>query len=67
MLHRPDGESVEPIVVVGWINSRRIEVQIVTVRLRVKRRRPVVPVRASVVEPRTVTVARGREEYTTQI
>ena len=60
-LHCPDGEPVEPIVVVGWIDSCRIEVQVVTVRLRVERRTPVVPVRASVVEPRTVTVARGRE------
>lgn len=62
VLHRPDREAVEPIVVVGWIDSRRIEVQVVTVRLRVERRTPVVPVRASVVEPRTATVARGREE-----
>ena len=62
VLHRPDREAVEPIVVVGWINSRRIEVQIVTVRLRVERRRPVVPVRASVVETRPVAVARGGEE-----
>ena len=62
VLHRPDRESVEPIVVVGWIDSRRIEVQIVAVRLRVERRAPVVPVRASVVEPRTVAVARGGED-----
>ena len=32
VLHRPDGKSVEPIVVVGWIDSSRIEVQVVTVR-----------------------------------
>ena len=62
VLHRPDREPVEPIVVVGWIDCRRIEVQVLTVRLRVERRTPVVPVRASVVEPRTVTVARGGEE-----
>ena len=62
VLHRPDREAVEPIVVVGWIDSRRIEVQIVAVRLRVERRAPVGPVRASVVEPRTVAVARGGED-----
>ena len=67
VLHRPDREAVEPIVVVGWIDSRRIEVQVVAVRLRVERRAPVVPVRASVVEPRTVAVARGGEEHMSSI
>ena len=62
VLHRPDTEAVEPIVVVGRINASRIEVQVVPVSLRVKRCTPVVPVRASVVKGRTVAVARGREE-----
>ena len=62
MLHRPDRKSVEPIVVVGWIDTFRIEVQVVTVRLRVERCTPVVPVGASVVERSPVAVARGGEE-----
>ena len=62
MLHRPDREPVEPIVVVGWIDPSTIEVQIVAVRLRVERRAPVVAVGASVVQARTVAVARGGED-----
>ena len=62
MLHRPDREPVEPIVVVGWIDPSTIEVQVVAVRLRVERRAPVVAVGASVVQARTVAVARGGED-----
>jgi hypothetical protein len=62
VLNSPNRESVEAIVVVRWIDSFRIEVQVVTVGLRVERRAPVVAVRTSVVQARAVPVASGREE-----
>ena len=61
MLHRPDTKAVEAIVVVGGIDSSAIEVQVVSVRLRVERRTPVVAVGAPVVETRPVAVARRGE------
>ena len=65
MLDSPNREAVEPIVVVGWIDSSRIEVQIVTVGLRVERRAPEAAVRTSAVQARAVPEARGREENAT--
>lgn len=62
MLNRADRKAVPAIVVVLRIHVRGIEVQVVGVRGRVERRGPVVPVRASVVERRTVVVASGGEE-----
>ena len=62
VLNRPNREAVEPIVVVRGIDVRTIEVQVVAVSRRVQRGRPVVAVRASVVQTRPVPVARGGEE-----
>ena len=66
VLDSPNREAVEPVVVVRGIDATRIEVQVVAVSRRVQRRRPVVAVRAVVVETRTVPVARGREEEPTK-
>ena len=66
VLDSPNREAVEPVVVVRGIDTTRIEVQVVAVSRRVQRRRPVVAVRAVVVETRTVPVARGREEEPTK-
>ena len=49
MLHRPDGEAVVPIVVVLWVDSSTVEVQVPSVTRRVESARPVVAVRATVV------------------
>lgn len=59
VLNGPNGEPVEAIVVVRRINPIRIEVQVVTVGRGVKRRAPVVAVRAVVVETSPVPVASG--------
>jgi hypothetical protein len=66
VLDSPNREAVEPVVVVRGIDTTRIEVQVVAVSRRVQRRRPVVAVRAAVVETRTVPVARGGEEKPTK-
>ena len=66
MLNRADRKAVPAIVVVLGIHFRSIEVQVVGVRLRVETGRPVVAVRASVVERRTVVVASGRESCRNQ-
>ena len=66
MLDSPNREAVEPVVVVRGIDTTRIEVQVVAVGRRVQRGRPVVAVRASVVETRPVPVARGGEEMRQQ-
>ena len=57
MLHSPASEAVEPIVVVLWVYSARVEVQVPAVRLRVETARPVVAVRTTVVPRLAVTVA----------
>lgn len=62
MLNRANRKAVPAIVVVLRIHRARIEVQVVGVRGRVVTGRPVVPVRASVVESSAVVVAGGREE-----
>ena len=62
VLDSPNREAVEPVVVVRGIDTTRIEVQVVAVGRRVQRGRPVVAVRASIVETRPVPVARGWEE-----
>ncbi len=62
MLNRPDRKAVPAIVVVLRIDIRGIEVQVVGIGSRVEPRRPVVPVRATVVERRTIVVAGSREE-----
>ena len=67
MLDCPNRKSVETVVVVGWIDTCGIEVQVVPVRLGVERRTPVVAVRATVVERRTVAVAIGGEEESPEL
>ena len=62
LLDSPNREAVEAIVVARWIDSFRIEVQVVTVGLRVERRAPVVAARTSAAQARAVPVASGREE-----
>ena len=62
MLHRPDRETVVPIVVVLRIDSATVEVQVPSVTGTVPRRRPIVAVRAAIVAGRAIAVARAREE-----
>jgi len=62
VLNRPDRKAVPAIVVVLRIDIRGIEVQVVGIGSRVEPRRPVVPVRATVVERRTIVVPGSREE-----
>ena len=66
LLNSPNGKTVEAIVVVRGIDTTRIEVQVVAVGSRVQRGRPVVAVRASVVQARPVPVAGGGEEVRQQ-
>ena len=66
VLDSPNREAVEPVVVVRGIDIRTIEVQVVAVSSRVQRGRPVVAVRASVVQARPVPVAGGGEEVRQQ-
>lgn len=54
VLEATHGEPVRPIIVIRRVNSRGIEVQIVTVHSR-RRRRPIVAVRPLIVH-RTVRV-----------
>ena len=62
MLNRPDRKAESAFVVVLRIDIRGIEVQVVGIGSRVEPRRPVVPVRATVVERRTIVVPGSREE-----
>ena len=62
MLHRPDSETVVPIVVVLRIDSATVEVQVPSVAGTVPRRAPVVAVRAAIVAGRAIAVAGAREE-----
>ena len=64
MLHRPDGKTVVPIVVVLWIDSSTVEVQVPRVAGRVERGRPVVAIGSAVVPRRPIAVAGSREELT---
>ena len=57
MLHRPDCKPVVPIVVVLWIDSTTVEVQVPSVTRVVNSRRPVVPVRATVIARSAIAVA----------
>ena len=56
------GEPVPPIVVVGGIDVRRIEVEVTSVRTTVGSSGPVVAVRPSIVERGTVVVATTQEQ-----
>ena len=62
MLNRANRATVTPVVVVLRVHVRTIEVQVVGVRGRVVGTRPIVAVRAAIVERRTIVVAgRGHE------
>ena len=61
MLNRPHREAVEPSVVVLRIDAATVEVQVPTLRSGIKRRRPVVTVRAAVVPRSPIAVAGTRE------
>ena len=67
MLNRANRKAVPAIVVVLRIDFRRIEVQVVGVRGGVVRRGPVVTVRATVVERRTIVVAGGGEDPVSKV
>ena len=56
MLHRPDGHSVIPGVVVH-VRVRRVEVQVVSIRGIIERSGPVVAVRAESIQRSTIVVA----------
>ena len=62
MLHRPQSETVVPIVVVLRIDTATVEVQVPSVTGAVPRRRPVVAVRPSIVPRAAIAVARAGEE-----
>ena len=62
MLHRPDRETVVPIVVVLGIDSSRIEVQVPSVTGTIPCRRPVVAVRTAIVAGSPIAVAGAGEE-----
>ena len=57
-----DTKSVVLIVVVGRVQVRRVEVQVVRVVVAVRRPTPIVAVRATIVPRSTITVARARKE-----
>ena len=61
---RTHPKPVRPIVVVQRVHVRRVEVQVATVVLVVRNRRPTVAVAANVVRPAIgiVAIARRREE-----
>ena len=63
VLNSPNRVTVVPIVVVLRIHRRTIEVQVVRVGGGDPRRRPVVAVRAAIVQRRAVAVASRREEH----
>ena len=58
VLHRPDGHSVIPGVVVH-VRVRRVEVQVVSIRGIIERSGPVVAVRAKILKRSTIVVACG--------
>ena len=58
MLHRPDGHSVIPGVVVH-VRVRRVEVQVVSIRGIIERSGPVVAVRAKILKRSTIIHACG--------
>ena len=62
MLNRATSEAVEPIVVVLWVDTTTVEVQVPTIRCGVERSRPVVAVRTTIVPRRAIAVARARKE-----
>ena len=62
MLHRPDCETVVPMVGVLRIDSSTVEVQVPSVTGTVPCRRPVVAVRAAIVPRLTIAVAGAREK-----
>lgn len=62
MLHRPDRETVVPIVVVLRVYPSTVEVQVPSVAGTVPRRRPVVPVRTAIVAGSPIAVAGAGEE-----
>ena len=63
MLNRPHSKTIAPVVVVGGINVRAIEVQVVGISSRVERCTPVVAVRAAVFKRRTIVATAGGEEH----
>ena len=52
MLNSPHRKTIAPVVIVLRIDIGRIEVQVVGIRSRVERGRPIVAVRPTVVERR---------------
>lgn len=62
MLNSPHRKTIAPVVIVLRIDIGRIEVQVVGIRSRVERGRPIVAVRPTVVERRIIVVARRGEE-----
>ena len=56
-----DTKSVVLIVVVGRVQVRRVEVQVVRVVVAVRRPTPIVAVRATIVRRRTIEVAGVKE------
>ena len=63
--YAPHAKTVVPIVVVGRVDIRRIEVQVVGVvgiAIGVRTRRPIVPVVSTVVQLTRVHVARWNKE-----
>ena len=62
MLHRPDRETVVPIVVVLGIDSSTVEVQVPSVTGTIPCRRPVVAVRTAIVAGSPIAVAGAGEE-----
>ena len=62
MLHRPDRETVVPIVVVLRIDSATVEVQVPSVTGTIPCRRPVVAVRTAIVAGSPIAVTGAGEE-----
>ena len=54
--HTADCEAVAPVVAIPWVDVRAVEVQVVSVRTRVRPRRPVVAVRPTIVQVAVVPV-----------
>ena len=64
MLNRPNRKPIVPVVVVLWVDSTTVEVQVASITSRVERSRPVVTVGATIVPRTTIAVARtSNEEY----
>lgn len=62
MLNSANREAVEPVVVVLWVDARRIEAQAVPVSRRGERTRPIDAVRTCIVERRAISVASSWKE-----